>query len=246
MKNNQHELLARMIGNYIGIRRAPLTGCSFPYSRILNLRWHLTTKRGLPTLANSRNERRTIDELITGGFINASGTTKDRYHKLTTKGLFTSLSLIADNPSHLKKVMAEIESRASKLAVTFEKDVSAIPFHRSAGFPSAFVALEMIGLVEIGFHCTETTEARAYYALRCTGLDFTFPADKDFPSFDEAITEAFSQGMEEGHELAGTALPVEYKNEVTGLADFRIKSFKDAKTEKQFKQGKGIFSTDGF
>lgn len=246
MKDNQKELLSRMIGNYVGIRRAPLVGCSFQLGRILNLRWQLTTKKGLPTLANGRTDRRTIDELIQVKLVEASGKTKDRFHKLTTKGLFHALGAIADCPSHLQMVMSEIKSRANSKAVKFENDVSAIPFHRSAGFPSAFVALEMLGLVEIGFHCTETTEKLAYYALRCTGQSFTFPSDSLYPSFDESVTEAFLSGIEEGHELAGTALPAEYKNEVRGLADFRIASFKDAKTEKQFQQAKGIFSLNGF
>ena len=158
MKNNEKELLARIAGTIHGIRRAPLVGCSFQTSRLNAIRWQITKEKGLPTLSADRTDRRTVEGLISQKLLTAIGTTKNRLHKLTDKGLFTAFSLIADNPSHLKKVLAEIEKRSQQKSVIFEKDVSAIPFHRLAGFPSCFAILEMLGLIEIGYHVTEVQE----------------------------------------------------------------------------------------
>lgn len=246
MTNNEKELMARIAGTIHGIRRAPLVGCSFQTSRLNAIRWQITTNKGLPSLSTDRTDRRTVEVLISQKLLIPSGSTKDRFHKLTTLGLFTAFSLIADTPSHLAMALKKIKERTEKKAVTFDKDVVAIPFHRTAGFPSCFAILEMLGLIEIGYHCTEMQEIKAYYAIRCTGAAFTFPSDKEYPSFDESITDAFSCGLNEGHELAKSQIPTEYKNECTLLPDFQIKSFKDSKTEKQFRDAKGIFSLEGF
>lgn len=241
-QKNEETLLLKLVGAYTELHRMPLGWLgSHDDNRILSLWWKHVKVNGFPGLANGRTDRRTIEELVEDELLEGHGSTSSRGYSLTVKGIFTAWALNGDTPSFLEDVMRQIEEAVEKNVVTFEKDVPAFPFHRDTGFPPAFTALELLGLIKIGFVVAYTDPADAYYSVLPTGKQFAFPSDKSFPAADQPDGEPFNAGKELANMIAATPLPKQYRCELGGLDVFKIKTFASEELERDFKNAKGLF-----
>lgn len=242
---NDSDMMLRIAGVYTGIHRTPLCNlCDNADNRRYAIRWQHTKAYGIPSPAETRTERRTVDRLIDKGLLTAHGSTTDRSVSLTRAGVLMAWGLNGDTPSILVEALDMIRDRIGRRFVTFEDEVQAFPFIRAAGYAPCWTALSLLGLAEVGWTVTNTTEERAYYSVRPTGETADFPAD-DYPNPDEEATAAFMDGLHEGEQIADGGLPSGYRNEIgQRLPEYLIKSFSDEKQELDFYAGKRLFHLD--
>ena len=239
---NDRDMMIRIAGTYTGIHRAGLCNlCDNDDNRKYAIRWQHTKAYGIPSPAISKTQRRTLDRLMDKGLLTAHGSTTDRSHALTRAGVLMAWGVNGDTPSILMEAMTIMRDRIGRQLVSFEDGVQAYAFSRSAGYAPCWTALELLGLVEVGFTVTNTTEQRAYYSVRPTGEAADFQAT-DYPEPDEEATAAFLDGLKQGNEIADGALPSGYRSDIgQRLPEYRIKSFSDPKQERDFYAAKGLF-----